>query len=256
MKQRLLGVAAGIVFIGALAYVGLALPPQENLLGSYVTSIKDRAESQRYNVNLACRRLDNTILLPGQTFSFLKRVGSWTADKGYVKAPVSYDGELVRSYGGGVCQASSTLYNAALLAGLDIVQRERHHFAPHYVPPGRDAAVAYEEIDLKIHNNLPNAIRIRASMDNGNVNCRIFSAYKPAYRVYVSSMVKSVTKPLEIIQDRSIAYSGRRKLVNRGHAGFHVATYRSFVYTHRTVRQLISEDRYPAMDRVVRIVKR
>jgi vancomycin resistance protein YoaR len=256
MKRRLIGIAVGLVFVGSLAYVGLLLPPKENLLGSYVTSIKERAESQKYNVNLACRRLDNTVILPGQTFSFLKKVGSWTADQGYVKAPVSYDGELVRSYGGGVCQASSTLYNAALLAGLDIVQRERHHFAPHYVPPGRDAAVAYEEIDLKIHNNLPEAIRIRASVDNGNVNCRILSAYKPDYRVYVNSMVKSITKPLEIIQDRSVDSSGRRKLVNRGHTGFHVATYRTIVYPQRTIRQLISEDRYPAMDRVVRIVKR
>ena len=76
------------------------------------------------------------IVLPGQVFSFNKTVGSWTADRGYVRAPVSYDGELIKSWGGGVCQTSTTIYNAALMAGLEILERHHHHWPARYAPLG------------------------------------------------------------------------------------------------------------------------
>jgi vancomycin resistance protein YoaR len=90
--------------------------------------------SQRHNARKAALSLDNQTIAPGATFSFNKVVKSWSWDQGYVKAPVSYDGELIPAYGGGVCQASTTLYNAVLLAGLPIVERHSHVFTPHYVP--------------------------------------------------------------------------------------------------------------------------
>lgn len=245
-----------MLLLGVMAVMAIALPAREQAIGSYVTSLEDRTESQTFNVALACSRLNNTTIPPGATFSFNKRVGNWTADQGYVKAPVSYDGELVRSFGGGVCQASSTLYNAALLAGLEIVQRDRHHFAPRYVPPGRDAAVAYSDIDLKFRNNLGSSVRIEATTENGSVRCSLYSTAPSSARIRVVTRVKSVTKPVEIVQDRTTAASGRRKLVNRGHAGFQVSTYRVFSYSDRTIEQLISEDRYPVLNRIVQIVER
>src|SRR3989337_693852 len=121
------------------------------------------------------KAVDGKVLQAGAEFSFNRTVGSWSADRGYVKAPVSYDGELIPSWGGGVCQVSSTLYNAALLAGLEILERHRHRFPARYVPPGQDAAVAQLDIDLRFRNPYRWPVRIEAEAEGDEVICRILS---------------------------------------------------------------------------------
>ncbi len=256
MKTRAYPLVIGIALVIALGVWAAVAPAPEREIGAYVTSLRGRTDSQRNNAVLATKKLNNIVLQPGQTFSFLKTVGPWTADMGYEKAPVSYDGELVRSWGGGVCQTSTTLYNAALLAGLEIVERHRHHWPARYAPLGRDAAVAYYDIDLRFKNNLSRPVRIVGNVQGDNLVFRIMTEYQPECRVQVDSQTKSVTLPNDVIQDRTTEGSGRWKLINRGHPGFYVATYRTFVSKNGTRRQLVSEDRYPAMNRIIRIAER
>lgn len=243
----------GIVGVIALGVWAAIASEPEREIGSYVTCLRGRTESQIFNARLALRRINGTVVQPGATFSFLKAVGPWTADMGYEKAPVSYDGELVESWGGGVCQTSTTLYNAALLAGLEIVERHMHHWPARYAPVGRDAAVAYDDIDLKFRNNLPAPIRIVGEIKGENMVIRVVSTHEPAYSVKVESDTRSVTLPSEVIQQGDIGGSRRLKVINRGHPGFQVATYRTFSTPEGTRRQMISDDRYPTMNRVVRI---
>ena len=172
---------------------------------------------------------------------------------GYEKAPVSYDGELVESWGGGVCQTSTTLYNAALLAGLEIVERHRHHWPARYAPVGRDAAVAYNDIDLRFRNNLPAPVKIVGEIKGDKMVFRVLSTYRPEYSVRIESDTRSVTMPSEVIQQGEVGGWRRLKVINRGHPGFQVATYRTIVSPTGTRRELVSDDRYPAMNRVVRI---
>src|SRR5207302_1442552 len=80
-----------------------------------------RTKAQKRNAILALKKLDGAVIAPGETFSFNTRVGTWSRDQGYRRAPVSYNGTLIASWGGGVCQTSTTLYNAALLAGMKII---------------------------------------------------------------------------------------------------------------------------------------
>ncbi|MGC8861725.1 MAG: VanW family protein [Armatimonadota bacterium] len=241
--------------LGLAVWLAMA-PSAEHDIGSFATSLKGRTPSQVHNVRLATAAINNTLIPPGGVFSFLKCVGSWTADRGYVKAPVSYDGELVRSWGGGVCQASSTLYNAALLAGLDILERHRHHWPARYAPLGRDAAVAHSTIDLKLRNNLPAPIRITGRVEGEKVVFRILSAYRPCYSVRVESRVRSVTRPTEVVQDRAGSDGGRWRLVNRGHPGFCVVTYRRFAAGGTCRTELVSEDVYPPLHRVIQVAER
>lgn len=255
-KVGVSGIIAGLGLLIVLAVWIFASSGFEREIGSYVTSLKDRTPSQVHNATLAAKRLNGTIVRPGQVFSFNNTVGTWTADRGYQKAPVSYDGELVRSWGGGVCQISTTLYNAALLAGMEIVERHRHHWPARYAPLGRDAAVAYRDIDLRFRNNLPRPIRIICKVEGENLVCRILSSWQPKYNVQVVTQVRSVIRPTEVVQDRTVGESGRWKLVNRGQAGFYVATYRRFVSKSGSRIELVSEDRYPAMNRIVRIAER
>ncbi len=254
--MKKLAIIGSLALLAALAAWAVTAPAPEREIGSYITSLKGRTPSQIHNVVLATRRINNVVIQPGQVFSFLKTVGPWTADCGYQKAPVSYDGELVRSWGGGVCQASTTLYNAALLAGLEIVERHRHHWPARYAPLGRDAAVAYSDIDLRFRNNLPRPVRIVASVEGDSLVYRVFSSHRPSYQVQVDTETRSVIRPSEVLQDRSGTGSGRWRLINRGHPGFHVVTYRRFISETGSRRELVSEDRYPAMNRIVRIAAR
>ena len=136
-KALEIGAAAALLALGGGMFLRLSsAPPPEVKISGYATSLKGRTASQRHNAQRAAELLDGKVIAPGEVFSFNRVVRSWAQDTGYVKAPVSYDGELIKAYGGGVCQTSTTLYNAALLAGMPIIERHPHVFAPHYVPPG------------------------------------------------------------------------------------------------------------------------
>ncbi len=252
-RLSIVGVIFGAAVIVVLAIWSGSSPAAERDIGAYSTSLRGRTPSQVHNVTLAAHATNNIVVPPGGVFSFVKAVGTWTADRGYVKAPVSYDGELVRSWGGGVCQASSTLYNAALLAGLEIVERHRHHWPARYAPLGRDAAVAYSAIDLKFRNNLPDPIRICGKVDDGKVTFSIRSTYRPSCSVRVQTQVRSVTRPTQVVQNRSSSDGAGFKLINRGHPGFYVVTYRHFTTPSGSETELVSQDRYPPMHRVIRV---
>jgi len=193
MKLRLLGPAIGLLIAAALGIWAASRPSGERQIACYVTSLQGRTPSQVHNLKLAAQRINGMILQPGQVFSFVKQVGPWTADMGYVRAPVSYDGELVRDWGGGVCQTSTTLYNAGLLAGLEVVERHHHHWPTRYAPLGRDAAVAYSSIDLKFRNTLPAPVRIVSRIEGDKLSCKLLSLHKPGYTVQIESEVRSIT---------------------------------------------------------------
>ncbi|MEW6081322.1 MAG: VanW family protein [Bacillota bacterium] len=113
------------------------------------------SEERARNVALAASILGHTLVLPGEVFSFNEALGPATLERGFLSAPVMLEDELVMGPGGGVCQVSSTLYNAALQAGLTVRERHPHTQRVGYVPEGRDAAVARGYKDLKIQNPGP-----------------------------------------------------------------------------------------------------
>jgi vancomycin resistance protein VanW len=239
--------------IAALGLWAGVSPGTEREIACYATGLRGRTPSQVHNLTLAAKRINGRIVQPGQVFSFVRAVGPWTADMGYVKAPVSYDGELIRDWGGGVCQTSTTLYNAALLAGLEIVERHRHHWPARYAPLGRDAAVAYSDIDLKFRNNLGAPVRMVAQVSGDRLIFRLLSTCRPNYRVEIESQTRSITRPGRIILPNTSQRPGQWKLVNKGHPGFYVVTYRRFIYSDRTRRQTVSQDTYPVMNGVVMV---
>jgi vancomycin resistance protein VanW len=254
MRQDILGILVGVAVVTGLAFLALCAPGGEQVIGSCVTSMSGRTGSQIHNVRLACKSINDFVIMPGRVFSFVQQVGSWTADKGYVQAPVSYDGEMVRSWGGGVCQASTTLYNAALNAGLEIVERHRHHWPAHYAPPGLDAAVAYRDIDLRIRNDLPEPVRIIARVRGDGLVICLSSKHRPRGSVKVQAVMKSVSIPRNVIQNRASSCKGRWQVVNRGRPGFEVVTYRWFETDTGSRGEIVSRDRYPVMNQIVRVV--
>lgn len=256
MRLRLAAIAVGLASIIALGLWAGSAPSGEQEIACYVTGMQGRTPSQVHNVILSAQRINGMVLQPGQVFSFVRQVGPWTADMGYAKAPVSYDGELIRSWGGGVCQTSTTLYNAAILAGLQIVERHRHYWPARYAPLGRDAAVAYMDIDLKFKNTLPAPVRVVCHVKGDKLVVSMLSVHKPDYKVEVESQVRKVVRQGHVVLSGGDAQGGRMKLVNKGHPGFQVATYRRFIGPDASRRELLSQDSYPVMNRVERVAAR
>ena len=253
----LLGVGGG-VFWG----LGTTPAPHEVEMAGYATSLKGRTNSQRHNARKAADALNGKIIAPGAVFSFNATVKSWSADQGFVKAPVSFDGELIKAYGGGVCQTSTTLYNAALLAGLPIVERHPHVFAPHYVPPGQDAAVAQRSIDLRFRNPYAWPLRIQAKTEGDRLEVRLYGAEAVPQQVEVTSQVLSTSTPgrLTRVAYRGTFSAGRAYVRNPGAIGYRVLTFRTLTpYAQKSAaslqerRERLSDDTYQAMDRIVQV---
>lgn len=241
--MRALALSGSVI---AIVSVGLAVAnlPTDASIAAYSTSVAGRTGSQRHNAKLALDRLVGAEIGPMETFSFNERVGSFSQDRGFRKAPVSYNGQLIDDWGGGVCQTSTTLYNAALLAGMEMIERHPHRFAPSYVPPGRDAAVAFSNIDLRFRNPYSFPVRVEGSLTGSRLSIRFVGAGKIADRPQVISEVRHMQKP-PTFEIGSRLGSGRVR--NTGKEGSDVVVVR--IWQDR--REIVSRDNYPAMARVI-----
>ena len=162
-----------------------AFPDQ---LASFSTKYSTRDTDRTTNLRLAANKVNGTVLMPGETFSYNKVVGARTIAAGYKEAAVYENGKVVDGIGGGICQVSSTIYNAAIYANLDIVQRSNHQFVPSYVTASRDATVVYGSIDFRFKNNRDYPIKIVCSVSGGIASCQIFGLKQDNdYQVEISS---------------------------------------------------------------------
>lgn len=151
-----------------------ALQDIDTILAQYATNYPAYKEDRTHNLKLAADKIDGMRLEPGAEFSYNNTVGPRTAGAGFKMADVFADGEVRPGMGGGVCQPSSTLFNAALLAGLEISERHNHMMPVSYVPLTRDATVAYDEgLDFRFRNSTQFPIILLAAVDGGTLTCTI-----------------------------------------------------------------------------------
>ena len=150
-------------------------PKKETEIASFTTKIYTKDSGRQNNLTLACSTLNNTTVENGKTFSFSKTVGRATSGKGYKKADVFRNGDVVEALGGGLCQVSTTLYNAVLkIPKLKVTERHPHSNKVPYIKSGKDAAVSYGAQDFKFVNNTGNTIKIKASNTKNNVTIKLF----------------------------------------------------------------------------------
>jgi len=150
-------------------------------IGNYTTHYRESNQERSHNIALATEEIDNAVIFPGETFSFNEVVGERTAEKGYQQAPVIIRGELSEDIGGGICQLSSTLFNAVDMEGVQIVERYTHSKSVPYVPPGRDATISWWGPDF-VFKNLYNApLLIRAKSKNGEMTVSVYTSEQSEY---------------------------------------------------------------------------
>jgi vancomycin resistance protein YoaR len=161
------------------------------VVGSYHTTYGGIA-SRLHNVALVAKLIDGALIAPGATFSFNGKTGERTEEKGFQEAPVIINGELQTGLGGGVCQVSTTVFNAAYEAGLDIDERTNHALYISHYPLGRDATVNYPDLDLKFTNDTDKWLLLRTFVGSGSLTVNLYGT--PQNR-----RVETVTAPLQVV---------------------------------------------------------
>ena len=143
-------------------------------LGTFITEILDTDPGRVHNLTLCASVLSGIQVGPGEAFSFNDTVGQRTQEKGYEEAAILVDGNREYAAGGGICQISSTLYNAAVDAGMEILERHTHTNEVHYVELGRDAAVSFGSQDFRFRNPLPHPVSMEISVKNTEVEATLY----------------------------------------------------------------------------------
>lgn len=154
---------------------------QVSLLSVYTTPLKNDDPPRVNNIRIALQRLNNRIIQPQEEFSFNQQIGNLTPENGYQPAPAIINNRLQPSYGGGVCQASSTLYNTLLKAELKITERHPHSSPVDYVPHNRDATIVPNIKDLKFKNNKEFPILIKSNILKNKVVIFLFKIHNSEY---------------------------------------------------------------------------
>ena len=161
------------------------------VVGSYHTTYGG-IPSRLHNVALVAKLIDGALVAPGETFSFNGTTGERTAEKGFQEAPVIINGELQTGLGGGVCQVSTTVFNAAYEAGLEIDERTNHALYISHYPLGRDATVNYPDLDLKFTNDTDKWLLLRTFVGTGSLTVNLYGT--PQNR-----RVETATAPLRVV---------------------------------------------------------
>jgi len=205
------------------------------------------------NLRLAAKNLNGTMVKPGEIVSFNKIVGPRTPETGFNEALVIVGGKFVPGVGGGICQVSTTLYNACLLAGLAIVERHQHNMAVAYVPLGRDATVSYGTQDYRFQNSTDSPIYIRAISGGGILTVNIYGNLANKQKIGLSSVIDSTTPFKEVnLVDDTLA-PGETSVEHAGINGSTVRAFRSFYDAEgKLVKQeLLSTNHYRTLDKII-----
>ena len=214
-----------------------ALEQIEGEMSEFSTTFSAGKIARSANIKLAAERLNGMILMPGEKFSFNGTLGQRTTAKGFKVAGVYVSGRHDFDVGGGICQVSTTLYNAALLADLKIAARSNHSLPVPYVPLGRDAAVSYPNPDLQIVNNRETPIAIVSRYEPGKLHFSILGKPENIEVKFERRGAGSWSNGQKIVHDGSLGY-GVKKVVESGGNGHRVETikivYRDGVEVSRT----------------------
>ena len=226
-----------------------------DLLSTFSTKYDASNIPRTSNLKLAMKKLNGVVVAPGETFSYNKTLGKRTAEAGYKEAGGFAGGKVVQTLAGGICQISSTLYDAVVYANLDIVERHNHMFLAGYVGAGKDATVVYGAYDFKFKNTRKYPIMIKTTIGSGVAKIDIFGIKEDVeYEVEISTKVLSYT-PFKVIreEDSSLA-PGKEKVVQNGMNGCKSITYKILKLNGKEVsRTVLSSDTYDAMNKIIKV---
>lgn len=220
----------------------------------FSTSLGASGPGRSFNVEAAARAVDGTVLPPDAVFDYGKAIQKAQTEYGFREAPVIVNGKLQPGTGGGICQVSSTLYNAALRSGLEIVERRNHSLPVSYLPKGQDATFAEGYINFRFRNNTGKYLIIKAGVSGRSLTIKLFGTFPENVTYSLESKTTKVLTPADkYVSDPSLPRGGTRVL-QPGKNGYVVETYITRYVDGKAVeRKLLSQDTYYAQKRIIAI---
>ena len=226
-----------------------------DLLATFSTNYNAGNRDRTTNLKLASSKINGTVLLPNEEFSYNTIVGERTINAGYKMAATYSNGAVVDGLGGGICQISSTLYDAVVMANLNITTRRNHQFVTSYVPAGKDATVVWGSQDFKFVNSRKYPIRITATVEGGVATVQVWGIREEVeYDISIETKKIATIEPTtQYVQDASLP-AGQQKVVQAGSNGRKVEAYKVTKLNGQVVSTtLLSRDTYNAMKRIVHV---
>ena len=227
-----------------------------DLLSQFSTSFTSSGYNRSNNIILSSAKLNGLVLMPGEEFSYNQAVGQRTKAAGFRKAGAYSNGKVVQEVGGGICQVSSTLYNAVLYANLEIVERTNHYFNPGYVKAGLDATVSWGGPDFRFKNNRNYPIRIVTDTSGKKLKVYIYGLKTDDDCTVVLDprYISSVSYKTTYQKDPSLA-TGETRVISSGSNGCKTATYKYVYDKNGTLisSECISRDTYSPHNKVVAV---
>ncbi|UNC91878.1 VanW family protein [Candidatus Contubernalis alkaliaceticus] len=215
------------------------------MLVNFHTVFSQNDQNRNQNIKLASGFINLYMMAPGEVFSFNQVVGNATAERGFKEAPIIVGGQFVQGVGGGICQVSSTLYNAALLSNMEIIERTNHGRAVGYLPLGRDATIAYDYLDLKFKNSHSHHILISSRVEDNKLVIRIFGNPVSEQRVEIKTTDVVRIEPEIKTEVNNQLKSGEKKIVQSGSPGYRVTVWRIvYIGEEEVNRERLSRDYY------------
>ncbi|WP_068620524.1 VanW family protein [Paenibacillus tuaregi] len=220
----------------------------------FTTGLATSSSGRAHNINAAAQVIDGMLLAPGDIFDYGKVIDTAEAKYGFKPAPVIIQGKFVPGIGGGICQVSSTLYNAAVRAGLDIVERRNHSLPVSYLPKGQDATFAKGYINFRFKNTTSHHILIKAGLIQRNLTVKLFGDIPTGTRYELESRtIKVLPAQPKYVRNNTLAL-GIQEVVQEGKEGYIVETYRvKYVNGTAVERRKISRDTYPPQNSIIAI---
>jgi len=235
------------------------LEPLSTSIVDFSTNIRTSSHNRATNVRKALANIDGYVVMPGEIFSFNEVVGERTKANGFLEAPIiNSDKALVPGLGGGVCQASTTAYNAALRAGMEIVERYHHSFPVGYIPKGLDATVSWGTQDMRFKNTRETPVYIHTYYENYNVHVQIFGMPYPDKGQYKcwSEITGTVAPPATVVRaDHSGKYvkaPGQYVQYVEDRSGYKVTAYQGYYEDGELVKKtVLNEDYYRPIQGII-----
>lgn len=226
-----------------------------DLLSTFSTNYQASNVNRTTNLRLASNKINGTVLLPGEEFSYNKTVGERTVSAGFKEAAVFNAGRVENGLGGGICQISSTLYDAVVMANLDVTVRRNHQFVTSYVKAGADATVVWGSQDFKFKNTRKYPVRITATVEGGVATVQVWGVKEEVeYDITIETKkTATISYTTQYIQDASLP-AGQQKVVQSGNNGQKVEAYKVTKLNGQVISTtLLSKDTYNAMKKIVHV---
>jgi vancomycin resistance protein YoaR len=223
-------------------------------VASFSTSFAGSSANRVENIRLATNSISGRLFLPGESFGFNDVVGKRTAERGYKEAPVIIDNKLESDLGGGICQVSTTLYNAVIRVNINATERHIHTLPSHYIGLGMDATVDYGNLDYKFKNTLEYPIFIEGYIDGNTIGFNIYSDGSLTAKTYdlVNEVYETLQPEIKYVDDPNM-YEGQTETVQKASIGYKVKVFKR-IYENGTLigQEQVSNSIYKPVNGIVK----